>query len=93
MAKKKSRTFPYDSAEYPDSTRAIHAYREEALETDDLAFIADALGTTARARGMPESRESLSKAPSTEGHPEFGTIMRVMQALGLEFSIAATHAR
>jgi probable addiction module antidote protein len=54
MAKKKSRIFAYDSAEYLDSTPAIHACREKALETDDLAFIADRLGTTARARGMPE---------------------------------------
>jgi probable addiction module antidote protein len=39
------------------------------------------------------SRESLYKALSTEGNPEFGTIIRVMQALGLKFSITATQAR
>ena len=100
MAKKKSKTFPYDSAEYLDSTEAIKAYMEEALETDDPAFIAKALGTIARARGMSQiarraglSRESLYKALSTEGNPEFGTIIRVMHALGLKFSITATHAR
>ena len=100
MAKKKSKTFPYDSAEYLDSTEAINAYMEEALETDDPAFIAKALGTIARARGMSQiarraglSRESLYKALSTEGNPEFGTIIRVMHALGLKFSITATHAR
>jgi probable addiction module antidote protein len=100
MAKKKSKTFPYDSAEYLDSTEAINAYMEEALETDDPAFIAKALGIIARARGMSQiarraglSRESLYKALSTEGNPEFGTIIRVMHALGLKFSITATHAR
>lgn len=100
MAKKKTKTFPYDSAEYLDSTEAINAYMEEALETDDPAFIAKALGTIARARGMSQiarkaglSRESLYKALSTEGNPEFGTIIRVMHALGLKFSITATHAR
>ena|ERR1700723_410188 len=100
MAKRKTRTFPYDSAEYLDSPEAINAYMEEALETDDPAFIARALGTIARARGMSEiakkaglSRESLYKALSTEGNPKFGTIIRVMHALGLKFSITATHAQ
>jgi len=98
MAKKKTRTFPYDSAEYLDSAEAINAYMEEAL--DDPALIAKALGTIARARGMSQiarkaglSRESLYKALSIEGNPEFGTIIRVMHALGLKFSITATHAR
>src|SRR5258708_39590401 len=99
MGKKKTKTSPYDSAEYLDSNEAINAYMEEALETDDPAFIAKALGTIARARGMSRiakkaglSRESLYKALSTEGNPEFGTIIRVMQALGLKFSITATQA-
>jgi|SRR5579872_1017632 len=100
MAKKKTKTFPYDSAEYLDSGEAINAYMEEALDTNDPAFIAKALGTIARARGMSEiakkaglSRESLYKALSTDGNPEFGTIIRVMHALGLKFSITGTHAR
>lgn len=66
MAKRKTKTSPYDSAEFLDSKEAIHAYMEEALETDDPAFIAKVLGTIARARGMAQvakkaglSRESL----------------------------------
>jgi probable addiction module antidote protein len=100
MAKKKSKTSPYDSADYLDTSAAVNAYMEEALETDDPAFIAKALGTIARARGMSRiakkaglSRESLYKALSAEGNPEFGTIIRVMQALGLKFSITATRSR
>jgi len=100
MAKKKSKTSPYDSAEYLDTSEAINAYMEEALETDDPAFIARALGNIARARGMSRiakkaglSRESLYKALGAEGNPEFGTVIRVMQALGLKFSITATQAR
>jgi len=99
MAKKKTKTTLYDSAEYLDSKEAINAYMEEALETENPAFIAKALGTIARARGMAQiakkaglSRESLYKALSVEGNPEFGTIIRVMHALGLKFSITATHA-
>jgi probable addiction module antidote protein len=105
MPKKKTktptiRTRRYDSAEYLDSDEAIHAYMEEALETNDPAFIAKALGTIARTQGMSQiakkaglSRESLYKALSTEGNPEFGTVIRVMHALGLKFSITATDAR
>src|SRR6202789_630623 len=103
MAKKKTKTpvtRPYDSAEYLGSEEAIHAYMEEALETNDPAFIARALGTIARARGMSQiakkaglSRESLYKALGAGGNPEFGTVIRVMQALGLELSVAAGRLR
>jgi len=96
MAKKKLKTTPFDAAEYLNSDEAIGAYMEEALATDDPAFIAHALGTVARARGMAKvakkaglSRESLYKALSAEGNPEFSTIIRVMHALGLKFSISA----
>ena len=74
------KTTRFDSAEYLDSAEAISAYLEEALETDDPAFITQALGTVARARGMSQiaketglSRESLYKALSAEGNPEFST--------------------
>jgi probable addiction module antidote protein len=99
MANKKLKTTAYDSAQYLDSSEAVSAYMEEAMETEDPAFIAQALGTVARVRGMSEiakqaglSRESLYKALSPEGNPEFGTVLRVMHALGLRFSIAPTRA-
>ena len=60
-------------------------------------FIPFALGTVVRAKGMTEvarktglSRESLYKALSAEGNPEFGTILKVMKALDLK--ITATTA-
>jgi probable addiction module antidote protein len=94
------KTTRFDSAEYPDSDEAVRAYLEEALITDDPAFITQALGTVARARGMSQiaketglSRESLYKALSTEGNPEFSTVIRVMQALGLRFSVTAAEPR
>jgi probable addiction module antidote protein len=98
--RKSPRTRPYDSAEYLNSAEALQTYMEEALETNDAAFIAKALGTMARARGMSQiakkaglSRESLYTALSTEGNPEFGTVIRVMHALGLKFSVTAAQAR
>jgi len=95
MAKTKIKTSPYDSSEYLDSQEAIAAYMKEAMAIDDPALIASALGTIARARGMSQvaretglSRESLYKALSAEGNPEFGTIIRVMDALGLKLTVA-----
>jgi probable addiction module antidote protein len=94
------KTTRFDSADYLDSDEAISAYVEEALETGDSAFITQALGTVARVRGMSQiakqtglSRESLYKALSAEGHPEFRTVLRVMRALGLRISVAATDQR
>ena len=75
------KTKPFDPAEYLDTPDAVAAY------------LTDALGVIARARGMTEvareagvSRESLYRALSAEGNPEFGTVMRVAQALGLRVS-------
>ena len=99
-SKTKTKTIPFDAADYLDSDEAIGAYMEEALATQDPAFITVALGSVARARGMSQiakkaglSRESLYKALSTDGNPEFGTVMRVMNALGLKFSITASQVR
>lgn len=96
MTDRKPTITPYDSAVYLDSPEAINAYLEEALATDDPALVAHALGTIARAQGMSQvaqkaglSRESLYKALSNEGNPEFATIMRVMHALGLKFSVTS----
>ena len=83
----------WDSAEYlkteEDRANYLDACMEEA--GDDPAFIAKALGTIARARGMTQvardaglSRESLYRALSGEGNPEFGTILKVVKALGLK---------
>jgi probable addiction module antidote protein len=67
------------------------AHLEAALEEGDNALVAAALGDMARAKGMTEvarktglGRESLYKALSPNGNPEFATVLKVVQALGLE---------
>lgn len=94
------KTTTFDSAEYLDGDEATSAYLDEALATCDATFVAHALGTVARARGMSQiakeaglSRESLYKALSAEGNPEFSTVIRVMHALGLRFSVTAADSR
>ena len=100
IKKSKLKTKPFDPAKYLDNDDAIAAYIEEAIEIGDPAFIADALGVVARAKGMGQiakdaglSRESLYKALSADGNPEFGTILKVMKALGLRLSVGSTPAR
>ncbi len=92
----KVKTYPYDSADYLDSAETIAYYLEEAFATEDPAFISQALGTVARSKGMTEvarktglSRESLYKALSAEGNPEFATILKVLKALDLKITTTA----
>ena len=61
----------------------------------EAALQPDALGNIARARGMSQlarktglTREGLYKALSPNGNPEFGTVMKVIRALGLELRAA-----
>lgn len=88
------KTKPWDASEHLDSEEMIFAYMNAAIEEGDPALVAAALGDIARARGMTHiakaagvSRESLYKALSVGGNPEFATIMKVMKALGLQMSI------
>jgi probable addiction module antidote protein len=85
-----AKTKPFDAAEYLDDSETIAEYLTEALETGDAAFVARAIGTVARAQGMTAiakdaglSRENLYRALGAEGHPEFETIMKVLNALGV----------
>jgi probable addiction module antidote protein len=86
----------YDSADYLKTPQDIAAYLEAAFEDGDPALITHALGVVARAEGMTEvarqaglTRASLYKALSADGHPEFATVLKVVQALGLKMTVAA----
>jgi probable addiction module antidote protein len=89
----KVKTTLFDAAKYLNTPEAISVYLEDIFETEDPLLIAHALGTVARAKGMTEvarktglSRESLYKALSAEGNPEFATILKVMSALDLKIT-------
>ncbi len=65
------------------------------FEDGDPALVAAALGDVARAKGMSQvahaaglGRESLYKALSPEGNPQFATVLKVMRALGLKLKVA-----
>lgn len=81
----------WDPAEHLKSEDDMAAYLEAALEEGDPNLIAAALGDIARAKGMTQvareaglGRESLYKALSPAGNPAFGTILKVVAALGLQ---------
>ncbi|MCC6328342.1 MAG: putative addiction module antidote protein [Acidobacteria bacterium] len=86
----KTKLLPWDPAEHLETEQDMAIYLEAALEDGDPSLVAAALGDIARARGMTQlaretglGRESLYKALSPNGNPEFSTIMKVVQALGL----------
>lgn len=83
----------WDSAEHLKTEEDMVLYLQACMEEagDDAAFIAAALGDIARAKSMTQlakdtgmGRESLYKALSGEGNPSFGTILKVMHALGIK---------
>jgi len=85
----------YDTADYLKSEKEMIAYLEACMDEagDDAAFIAQALGNIARARGMAQlakdtglTREGLYKALSKNSNPSFGTVLKVMKALGLKLT-------
>jgi len=98
MKRKKIKTRPWDVVEHLETEEDIAAYLEAVLEDGNPSLVSAALGDIARARGMTEiaresglGRESLYKALSPEGNPEFATVMKVLRALGLSLHVKATH--
>lgn len=94
-----TRTRPWDPAEHLKTEEDMAAYLEAALEEGDSALVAAALGDIARAKGISQiardtglGRESLYKALSPEGNPEFGTVLKVIRALGLRLHAATAQS-
>ncbi len=86
----KLQTYPWDAAEHLETKEDMAAYLEAALEDGDPTLVVAALGDIARSKGMTHiaretglGRESLYKALSSEGNPEFATVLKVIHALGL----------
>ena len=89
-----SKTIPWDSADHLETAEDLAAYLDAVFEDGDPALIGHALGVVARARGMADiaqctglGRQSLYKALSADGHPEYSTVLRVVRALGLKLTV------
>jgi probable addiction module antidote protein len=91
----KIRTIPWKTEDHLETLEDIAAYLEAVFEDGDPELIGHALGAVARSKGMTGiaqrsglGRQSLYKALSTEGRPEFATVLKVVQALGLKLTVA-----
>ncbi|KFC84829.1 addiction module antidote protein [Buttiauxella agrestis] len=91
---KKIKVTDYDPAAALVDDEEIAFFMADALETGDAAFIAQALGVVARAKGMTSvatetglSREQLYRSFSEEGNPTLKSTLAVMKALGIELTI------
>jgi probable addiction module antidote protein len=86
--------YPWDAAKHLETQEDMALYLEAALEDGDPTLVVAALGDIARSKGMTPiaretglGRENLDKTLSIEGNPEFGTILNVIQALGLRLRV------
>ncbi len=87
------KTTVFDAADYLDTPEMIAEFLNQAIETKDIAFITKAIGIVARAKGMTKiaqqtelSRESLYRSFDGDTKPEFGTVMTVLDAIGIQLS-------
>jgi len=91
-----TKTFPWKTEDHLATLEDIAAYLEAMFEDGDPELIGHALGIIARSKGMTEvarrtglGRQSLYKALSPEGRPEFATVLKVVRALGLRLTVTA----
>jgi len=89
-------TLPWKTEDHLRTAEDIAAYLQAVFEDGDPELVSHALGVVARSEGMAEiarrtglGRQSLYKALSAEGRPEFATILKVVRALGLKLTVTA----
>ena len=86
-----SRLTDFDIADYLDSKEAIAEYLSQVLADGNTDELLTALGHISRAKGMTEiskktglGRESLYKTFQAGTKPKFETIVRVLDAFGIQ---------
>lgn len=84
----------YDSADHFRDPAAQEELLRDAVEQHDPAYLAHAIGIVARAHGMTDlqkatgmKRQALYRAFSKDGNPTLATVMKALDALGLEMKI------
>lgn len=90
----------YDPAAALVNVEGFVVFVADALETEDAAYIAHALGVATRAKGMAHvagqtglSREQLYGAFSENGNLTLRTTLAVVKALGIELTTKASTRR
>lgn len=86
----------FDTARYLDSEEIIAEYLNAALDDGNPDLLLMALGNIAKARGMTKvakstglGRESLYKSLSAGSKPQYETVVKVINALGLKLHATA----
>lgn len=87
---------PFDAAEFLTDETSIAEYLTASLEMGDEQVLLNAIGAAARARGMSQlakdsglGRESLYKALAPGAKPRYDTLLKVIQALGVNITFSA----
>jgi probable addiction module antidote protein len=90
----RTETLPFDAAQYLREPEAQAELMADALESGDATYIATALGTIARARGITEvargtgvTRAALYKALGPSGDPRLTTFLGVLNSLGFKLTL------
>lgn len=89
----------YDPAEALTTPEAIEFFVNDAFETDNIAYIAQAIGIAARAKGMSKiagetglAREALYRSFSEDGNPSLKSTIAVLKSLGFALSMRSLEA-
>ena len=85
----------FDPSVYLDSEEVIAEYLAAALEDENPDVFLAAVGNVAKARGMAViakktglGRESLYKALAPGAKPRYETVVKVLNGLGVKFTIS-----
>ncbi len=90
----------FKTSDYLKTKKDVVAYLNAALEDGEPAMLLEALRNVAQTRGgmaalakaAGVSRESLYRTLSRRGNPKIDTVMELMRALGLKFTVAPRKA-
>jgi probable addiction module antidote protein len=92
----KVKTVEFDPAKYLGSPDAQAFFFSDALATGNRAYIVEALGILARARGMSQlaretgiKRETLYATLGPNGNPTLETLLPIITALGIQLAAEA----
>ncbi len=90
-------TYKYDPTAALDTEEAVNIFLNDAFETENPAYITEALGLILRAKDISQTpqadnlnREQLYKTLSSEENPTFTTVINIMKSLG--FSLTFKHS-
>jgi len=85
----KTKTSPFDIADYLETDEDIQGYLKEVAKSGDADELVSALNIAARAKGMADiaekvgvSRTSLYKSLAENGNPTLSTISKVVETFG-----------